>query len=218
MEEKFKYPKPRPLIKDNQRFCPWCWQYGLPNVDSGLLTLLSHKRFLCDYHYKIYRQDKERARQRFKRGEDKLSKAKEYETELGTSDLAKNRKMKEDGTPDFDDEYKRVHKELELTMKYGSSDYMVKKILSSMSKSQRNGYKGIPEERTHMEKDQAYSVDYDDIITFDTRVGEEGEGVIVDRLNALEYEWEMDNEGKWFKVLFRGKFEDKKKGRHNFEY
>lgn len=213
MEEKFKYPKPRPLIKDNQRFCSWCWQYGLPNTDSGLLTILSHhKKFLCSYHYKIFRQDRECARIRFKRDKDKKLGFKSVSTELGTSDLAKNRKMKEDGTPDFDDEYKRVHKELELTMKYGTSDYNTIGIVKEMPKPKKEDYI----DKSEQLKNQVYSEDENDIITYEVKG--EGDGTIVDQYNSLEYEWVMLDNGEWVKLLFDGVIEPDKKRREYFEY
>lgn len=103
--------KPEPLVIEGIKYCQWCYDR------IGILTPLTHKRFLCEEHYKEYRKEKELLRQRAKRKEKKEAGINEYEFALGTSDFSFKMCRKADGSPDFEREAQVVHNELERIRK-----------------------------------------------------------------------------------------------------
>jgi hypothetical protein len=74
--------KPEPIIIEGIRYCSWCYER------NNRKTPLTHKRFLCEEHYKEYHREKEKLRQRAKRKEKREAKEQEYMFKLGTTDFS----------------------------------------------------------------------------------------------------------------------------------
>lgn len=114
---------PIAIIYENKKYCPECWKVGKK------IELKGSRPFLCEKHYKEYRQNREKIRIKIKRsGYDikrndgicyqiKVIKDNEYNTKIGTSDFGSHLTRNSNENPDFEKEAKFVKKELKRIMK-----------------------------------------------------------------------------------------------------
>jgi hypothetical protein len=99
---------PEPVIIDNQKYCPLCWQ------ENKRVPLHGSRQFLCKKHYTEFRRERERKRIESKRKQYReVARWGEYNVKLGTSDFGVHLVRKRNGLPDFKREAEIVKNELD---------------------------------------------------------------------------------------------------------
>lgn len=175
---------PEPIVIEGRKYCPYCLNEGIQ------VELTGSRQFLCKIHYSEFRREREKNRIRLKRkGFDienlngtyfkiNVTKEKEYNTKIGTSDFGANLKRDNNHNPDFEKEARLVKRELNrITKRKTIGDYA--------NRFAGNGNDShLPESREIIINDLAYNEDFTGYIQYNS------EGEIID--NWIAYQDEED--------------------------
>lgn len=113
---------PEPIKKKNRKYCPECWKQGTKTELRG------SRQFLCKRHYKIFRNEREANRIRFKRKRRKATTATEpHIVLLGNASIGPHLRRKKDGIPNFDRETTVIRNEKNRVFKQKTPGDIAKK-------------------------------------------------------------------------------------------